>query len=640
VPRRSAQSVVRPAARVLAPLCLAAAAAAISAAPPRPKAPPTAPPSAAGEQSVVPGSPAPRSLPAPQPSSVRPAASLAIGVLRAGAEPYAWAVPGRVAKSFITDTPNTLRVVAFARVAGHPELDSRITWSISPPSGFRAPEGASLGGSRLTVNLDRPEGNPSGGGGPLSFEVRAQVEIDGKTQVASATLTQDARDRLRQEYVDLERAAVPERRELLDEAQFRALYRRRFPNVSFDELNWSQQPGVQERYPVILAAERLVRMLSELRKAYGRPVVVSSGFRNPVRQVLVHAAVSESHHQYGRALDLNVAPDSAWPHTGRGSASESDWLNLAASSVRAGGVWIEPMLACGVNTAACHVHADVRETGARSVLVRLKGRVTDPAGNPVPGASVRLAGMPASTGPDGSYLLKHVLTPQEYELQVQAPGRAPVTQNVTVSETLRPLMVRVPADPLPNLMVRAESAARDSDGLVTVRVAVKNVGLSTAQGVVVAGAAPQLPGVNPQVTPPQLAQLTPGEKTALTLRMAVPTGVRVSRKRRAVPVQLTANFHGPNGVPRSQMLNIVASIPPPDENGAAGQSAPPPATPGPPVTLPKSGVDPGAVAGGLAAGGVAGVATALARKKSATSSAPKPAEPSVDPATVGEPKEP
>ena len=71
------------------------------------------------------------------------------------------------------------------------------------------------------------------------------------------------------------------------------------------------------------------------------------------------------------------------------------------------------------------------------------------------------------------------------------------------------LMVQVPADPLPSLIVRAEAASRGPDGTVSVRVALKNVGLSAALSVVLAGATPHLPGVSPQVTRTQRPLLGP-----------------------------------------------------------------------------------------------------------------------------------
>lgn len=412
--------------RIVVPLGLLAAAVMVAAQGPEDSS--TVPPALAP---AAPVSEAPRPPAAPPASRSR----VQIFVLRAGPGPYPWLVPGRIARTFITNSARSLDLVAAARVKGDPSLSEQVQWEIVPPPGFVVPADAALTGPTLSVRLAREAGNPTGGGGPLSVMVTARVSTEAGVIEDSMTLTQDLRDRLRQEYVDLARAYVPARTKFLDETEFQRLYRRRYPRVSFAQLNWSRQPGSEERYPVILASESLVGALNEIEKVYGRPLVVSSGFRNPVRQVEVHAAVEESHHQYGRAADLYVPPDSAPPRTGRSIALPGDWLRLAAAAVRGGGSWIEPMLDCHVNTAGCHVHVDVRENGARSRVVQVTGTVTDPGGGPVSGANVELAGMTAQTNAAGRYTLKHVLTPREYELKVSAPGGEERTQTVLVGET-------------------------------------------------------------------------------------------------------------------------------------------------------------------------------------------------------------
>jgi hypothetical protein len=591
-----------------------------------------------GDESALPAQPdtAPPGAAAPD-APPAAAADLQLLALRAGPGPYPWLVPGRVARSFITDTPETLELVALARVKGRPELDAQIRWEILPPAGFQVPAGAGLTGGKLALRLRRPEGNPAGGGGPLSLTVAASLPQDGKTYRRTLTLAQDLRDRLRQEYVDLERTYVPARRDLLDADQFARLYRKKYRTVEFAELNWSKQPGGEERYPVILAAEELLRTIHQTEETYGRPLVISSGFRNPVRQVEVHASVGESHHQYGRAADLYAAPDSAPPQTGRKVTSEGDWLRLAAASLRGGGVWIEPMLACNVNTAGCHVHVDVREGGPASRIVRLTGKITDPAGDPVPGATVRLAGMPTVTNAQGIYTLKHVLTPREYELQVEAPGRELVTQqiNVGVSDTLASL--QLPADAQPSLTARARDAGRTRNGL-TVNVAVKNIGRSEARGVRLSGAS-DLPGGVQTVLPAHLAALAPGQEATFLVQLAANEGAQAGQ----IPVGLTASFRTPTGTTRTQSLLLKASVAAvPQDAPAAPKSAPRGGTAAPPAP-PRP--DLGAAAGGMAVGGAAAAIGAAARRKAARSNrkdapssapaAPSPAsEPSIDPAAT------
>jgi hypothetical protein len=402
-------------------------------------------------------------------------------------------------------------------------------------------------------------------------------------------------------------------------------------------------PGTDTRYPCILATERLVATFHNLKKLYG-PLTLSSGFRDPVRQLEVHGSVGESHHQYGRAADLYVAPDSAPPKTGRNFASELDWLRLAAASLRAGGVWIEPMTDTHVNTDHCHVHVDVREQGAQSAIVRVAGRVTDAGGNPVPGATVRLAGMPAVTNADGRYVLKHVVTPRDYDLLVEAPGLEPVTQKVSVVPATTLASVQLPAGEKPTLTARAAGTETDAAGKVNVRLAVRNIGRSPAMGVTLAAASGAASVVGPPA-PADIRSLGPGKEQVVLIQLASRGGLPAAGA--PAVFKLTASFRTPAGEARVQ--DMALSVPMPQPPTPAGQKTAAEASEMPRVAAPpreetlpepKHGPDLAPAAGGLAIGGAAAAAGALARRKTkpapkpAAESAPKPAEPSVDPSAL------
>lgn len=581
------------------------------------------------EESVLP-------LENPAPKTTAPPAAATTDfrmlTLRAGEGPYPWAVAGRFARSFITNDPNNLELVASAAVAGRPEPGEQIEWEVSPPAGFQLPAGAQLQGPRLVLNLVRPDGNPTGGGDPLSLTVRAKVKVDGRVYTRVATLTQDLRDRLRQEYVDLERAYVPARSELLDEEQFKRAYGKKYAAVSFSELNWSRLPGREERYPVILATEDLLRTIQQTRKLYGRPVEVSSGFRNPVRQVEVHGTVAESHHQYGRAVDLYVAPDSAPPKTGRTIATEGDWLRLAASTLRGGGVWIEPMLDCHVNTDGCHVHVDVRESGTRSEIAQVSGKVTDPAGLPVPGATVRLAGMLAITNAWGAFTLKHVLTPKEYDLTVEAPGRGIKSQKITIGGELATVALRMPADPNPALVARTGETQTGANGKVSVRIFVRNAGPSAAIGLRLAAASSDRPSRG-LVSPAHLPLVGPGQETAIQLELpSRPAVTGVAEMGNPMPVLLTASYRNPAGETRGQALRLNVPMPEsPPTQPAKEPARAPAATPTSGPDMKQGNPDLGAAAGGLVLGAAAAAGSSLVRRRSKRTPEPL-GESSVDPA--------
>ena len=380
------------------------------------------------------------------PGAARTAAGpLEIRALQAGAGPFSLAPGSRVASSFVTDSASQLTVTAEA-VPPAGEAGT-LTWEIEPPVGFVVPPSAATSGPTLRLRLDREPGRADGRSGQLVLAVTARWATADRTDSVTRVLRQDLRDRLRQEYVDLGRDHVPDREELLDEPAFEARFGREFPEVRFSDLNHSRIPGTEgERYPFILADGEMVGTVARTFRLFGRRLTVTSGFRNPVRQEEVHAPVDESHHQYGRAADIYVEPGFSLPVSGVRltwdpwglpsaeefllppveAASPSDWLKLAAGTLRAGGRWVEPMTQCHVNTDACHVHVDVRGSGPSSRLFRVAGTVRERAGRPVSGIPVELAGMSATTDPAGRFLLKHVLIPGEHVLRVQGDLRIPV----------------------------------------------------------------------------------------------------------------------------------------------------------------------------------------------------------------------
>lgn len=625
-------------------LCTAVAAAGQGTEPKRDEsvvpAPPPKPAPAVGQPAapLKPTPPAtgqPAAPPKPAPASVLPAAPvertrLEISALRVGAEPYTWGANRQQVRTFVTNSAETLEVNAQAQVVGQPEAGAQIEWEITPPAGFQLPKGDLPTGERLSVRLTRAGGNPTGAGAPLTVGIKARFTRDGKTYEESLSVSQDPRDRLRQEYVDLDRTYLPDRSELLDAADFRARFGRKYRNISFDDLNYSKVPGSQDRYPFILVTEPLVRVISETRRLYPGRLTVSSGFRNPVRQLEVHGSVEESHHQYGRAADLFVAPDSAPPRNGRKIATEADWYQLASTALRAGGIWIEPMLDCHVNTDGCHVHVDVRVSGARSSLVRVSGQVNDPYGNPVGGATVRVAGMPAVTNAQGRYQLKHVLTPGAYTAEVEAPGRGVINQPINVVPETQ-LTVQVPADPQPTLTARVvvSSVTTDSAGNATVQVALRNVGMSAAQGlgIAVTSAAPNTSVQS--ITPTTLTNLNAGMENQFQIQVTVPGK---SDAAATVPLQITATYKTPTNAARSQTFNVEASVERPASPAfsslAPGVSAAPSPTKETGQLAPGAGgPNLAAAAGGLLLGAIAALASARLgrRPKSAPGSQVKPA---------------
>lgn len=535
---------------------------------------------------------------------------------------------GDAPHSFVTDSARELTVSARAvvRGGGVPVGNLAVRWEVTPPDGFSAPAGGFPEGPELRVVLRRPAGNPSALGDPLRLSVRARVSGfgEGAGKVAEVVARQDLRDRLRQEYVDLGRRYVPQRAELLDRDTYVRLYGKKYPAVTFEELNFSRQPGSRERYPYIMVSEQLLETLQRTEREYGRPLVYGSAYRNPWWQTIVHGSVAESHHQYGRAADLHVPINSSPPRDGRAIANERDWLYLAAAALRGGGVWIEPMLSCNPNTAGCHVHVDVREGGSRSRLVEVAGRVTDPQGFPVAGATVRMAGMPAVTNAQGEYRLKHVVHSSEHVLTVEAPGLGLLTRPVVLGPRLTSAALQMQAGPHATLAAHTEGVEQDPDGNgLVLRLAVRNLGRSPARNLRLQ------PGRAGEVTPEVMEALRPGETGRFLVRLA--------SRRAPAPVQVHATFATAGGAVRQQPLAVntpspemlefpVGAVENPvgasethgeEHSPASGRGAPQePDLPVPQGLTPaRPGPDGGAAAGGAALGAVAGAAAGMLRRR-------------------------
>lgn len=577
---------------------------------PNPAPPKTADPKTPGK----PDAPAPTPPAAPNsegstlPETPKPRETVEIVTLSVGQDGSVRRLKG-FGGSFLTDTAESLQIRAEARVKGNPALTQGIRWEITPPLRFSLPPDARLAGPKLDLRLVRKGGNPQSSGGPLTLTVKATSDAEGAAAPASVFFTQDDRDRLRQEYVDLARADVPGREDLVDEGEFYRRFGRKYRGVRFDALNTSRNPATGLKYPAIPLTEELVRTIYRTEKEYGRPVQVTSGFRNPVRQDEVHAGVEESHHQYGRAVDFYVMPRSVVE--GKIVASEQDWLKLASAGLRAGGAWIEPMADCGVNTQACHVHVDVRPGGPQSRLVVLQGRITDPGGNPQAGATVRLAGMPIRTNADGRYLLKHILfTPQE-ELSVELPGRGPINRQVSLVENPVVVDLTVPADPQPTLIARVESAQRDSAGTATLRVSFKNAGLSEAKSVKLAISVADPKITLGEVTPAELASIPSGGEGACNVRVSVSANDAATLQSLQAMLSVGAVYQTPAGQSRTQSWKLMAQVDPSPQAPTAAVPAQATAQKaGAAGTVlrinGRGGVDFGAAAGGLLLGALAG----------------------------------
>jgi hypothetical protein len=96
---------------------------------------------------------------------------------------------------------------------------------------------------------------------------------------------------------------------------------------------------------VILVNPSLIDILEKIRKHFGKPVKITSGYRTPKYNGMLKGAVKNSQHMYGNAADIKI--------DGVSSKEVYDWLN----SWHKGGLGLYPTF----------THVDVRNTVGRGL---------------------------------------------------------------------------------------------------------------------------------------------------------------------------------------------------------------------------------------------------------------------------------
>jgi len=149
---------------------------------------------------------------------------------------------------------------------------------------------------------------------PLEYEIVAYtLDDEGARALESVPvrIKQDIRSQIRQEYVDKRdffptfQRPTPSRESIIDASQFV----QGSGKFSFGELAaWSDYG------PGLAVIDDSVNIANAVRAAWGKPLRVTSGWRNPRRNDSLSASAQNSFHQTGDAVDLNPAWTRAnWP---------------------------------------------------------------------------------------------------------------------------------------------------------------------------------------------------------------------------------------------------------------------------------------------------------------------------------------
>lgn len=148
---------------------------------------------------------------------------------------------------------------------------------------------------------------------PLEYEIVAfTLNEEGERDLESppVRIKQDVRSQIRQEYVDKRdffpgfARTTPARNDIIDASQFV----QGTGNFAFSELAaWSDYPGLG-------VIDDSVNIANAVRTAWGKPLLVTSGWRNPRRNDGLNESSINSFHQTGDAVDLNPSfSENNWP---------------------------------------------------------------------------------------------------------------------------------------------------------------------------------------------------------------------------------------------------------------------------------------------------------------------------------------
>ncbi len=201
---------------------------------------------------------------------------------------------------------------------------SRIRWNVreiaectsipNPPSG-------SYASVYVTDSLVTPA--PNGRTQAISYGVTASIDVGVTHRESSEALViQDGIDKLRQQYLDMQKNSVPDRSNF-------ALDLPATPHFQFSE--GACHCG-QHDWQLWLIMDNL----EAVRVSFAHPMIVNSGYRCPIHNSHQPGAAVNSRHIYGMAADIDVSD-----FNGDGTVNKDDW-DILAEAATANGAVLEP----------------------------------------------------------------------------------------------------------------------------------------------------------------------------------------------------------------------------------------------------------------------------------------------------------
>jgi uncharacterized protein YcbK (DUF882 family) len=149
----------------------------------------------------------------------------------------------------------------------------------------------------------------------VKYLIKATVTLNGQTKEITETVEQDERDIIRNEYVDF--------RTWRHGFTLHVPYRNRIITPSRDD--------IRGNYTLVLDSH-MTELLTATQANYSGTIMVTSGWRNPRRNLAAGSTAPNSNHQHGGAVDM--APSES--HTTSGATRRGAFVQLYQAALKVG----------------------------------------------------------------------------------------------------------------------------------------------------------------------------------------------------------------------------------------------------------------------------------------------------------------
>ena len=200
--------------------------------------------------------------------------------------------------SFTTkDGENEIRLIAELKSSSLPkDCAKEMQWELEDdPDSLgesELPKVDSVKGDDVKIKIILPKMVDGRNWEALKYRIRAKLLHEGKTYYSTwSKFGQDEKDMLRQQYIDMSKAKIPDRSEFKDSGKSK--------HFSLSEGSCNCGHHTWHLWSIM-------DKLDDVREEFGLAMGVNSGYRCPQRNAATKGSAKESQHMYGKAADIGV----------------------------------------------------------------------------------------------------------------------------------------------------------------------------------------------------------------------------------------------------------------------------------------------------------------------------------------------